>query len=176
MEVNKIKEIVCESGKKLLADGLVSGTWGNLSCRVDDKYMVITPSGIKYEDLIPADMILMRIDDLTYEGDQKPSSEKYIHANIYKARKDINAIVHNHSLYASIISAVSSEVQPYVSDMAMILGPSVKIASHEMSGSKELSEGVLTALEDRYAAIIAKPWSHLRRPGHGRSFYSMPYS
>jgi len=154
MDTKKAAELVCESGKRLLHENLVAGTWGNISCRIDDNHMVITPSGIKYEDLSSDDMVLVHMDDLSYEGNYKPSAETPIHVAIYKDRNDVNAIVHNHSLYASVIAASEKRVLPYLEDMAMILGPDVRVTEHAWTGSKELCEQVVAGLKDRFAVIL----------------------
>jgi L-fuculose-phosphate aldolase len=154
MDIYEARKLVCDSGKKLLKDGLVAGTWGNVSCRIDSERMVITPSGISYDELTPEDMVLMDLNDLSYEGKLKPSSEKGMHAAIYKAKKEVNGIIHTHSLYASIVAAKGVEVTPYVEDTAMILGSSVKVVKHAFTGSAELNNGVVAALDNRFAAIL----------------------
>lgn len=154
MDVLEARELICKSGQRLLRDHLVAGTWGNISCKLDDTYMIITPSGISYEDLKPEDMVMVNIETLEYEGKLKPSSESSIHAEIYKVYKDINAVVHNHSVNASIIAATGQKVRPYIADMAMILGPDVRSVEHAMPGSDKLRDGVIKALDGRYAAIL----------------------
>ena len=154
MDIEKAAKLVCESGKRLLKENLVAGTWGNISLRIDESHIVITPSGINYENLSPKDMVLINMDDLSYEGNLKPSGETPIHASIYKDRKEVNAIVHNHSLYASIIAASQKRVLPYIGDMAMILGPDVRVTEHAWTGSKELCEVAVKGLEDRFAVIL----------------------
>ena len=154
MDVLEARELICKSGQRLLRDHLVAGTWGNISCKLDDKHMIITPSGISYEDLRPENMVMVNIETLKYEGNLKPSSESSIHAEIYKVYKDINAVVHNHSVNASIIAATGQKVRPYIADMAMILGPDVRSVEHAMPGSDQLRDGVIKALDGRYAVIL----------------------
>lgn len=76
MELQKARELVIEAGKKLVETGLIARTWGNVSCRVNDKQFVITPSGRAYETLTPEEIVLVNIEDCSYDGDIKPSSEK----------------------------------------------------------------------------------------------------
>ena len=92
---------VCETAKKMYHSGLVAGTWGNISARVDDEYMVITPSGMDYDRLCPEDMVLVNMNTLEYEGRLKPSVETPIHAAIFKDRPEMNGIVHTHSPWAT---------------------------------------------------------------------------
>ena len=89
MDIMTAKETVITAGKRLVESGLIARTWGNVSCRVDDNSFVITPSGRSYETLTPDEIVLVKIDDLSYDGDVKPSSEKGIHAQAYKLRPEI---------------------------------------------------------------------------------------
>ncbi|NLA72225.1 MAG: class II aldolase/adducin family protein, partial [Clostridiales bacterium] len=94
MDILQAKELVIEAGKKLVETGLIARTWGNVSCRINDKQFVITPSGRPYETLTPDEIVLVNIDGLSYEGDIKPSSEKGVHAACYSHRKDVNFVIH----------------------------------------------------------------------------------
>ena len=80
MDELKAKELVIKAGLDLIENGLIARTWGNVSCRVDEKSFVITPSGRPYESLTPKDIVLCSVEDASYTGDIKPSSEKGIHA------------------------------------------------------------------------------------------------
>ena len=102
MDVLLAKETVVRAGRELVKEGLIQRTWGNVSCRISDSEFVITPSGRDYLSLTPDDIVTVRIDDLSYEGDIKPSSEKGIHAMCYQLRDDVNFVIHTHQTYASI--------------------------------------------------------------------------
>ena len=91
----KVAQIeVCETAKKMSSSGLVAGTWGNISARVDDEYMVITPSGMDYDRLFPEDMVLVNMKTFEYEGKLKPSVEVPVHAAVYLDRETVNGIIH----------------------------------------------------------------------------------
>lgn len=154
MDTIEIQRLVADSGKRLLAEGLVVGTWGNISHRIDSERMAITPSGVSYEELTREKIVIVNVDDLSCEGALQPSTETNMHAAIYKAKNEVNAIVHSHSLYASIVAAKGGEVPPYIEDMAQVIGPSIKVASHALTGTPELADGVLKALDNRYGAIL----------------------
>lgn len=100
-----LREALVRCGKALVEKGLVQGTWGNISVRLDEKYMLTTPSGLDYMRLTPDDMVKVDIDTLKYEGDKKPTSEKGLHGAIYKNREDIGAVIHTHSKYCSVFAA-----------------------------------------------------------------------
>jgi len=97
------RNLVIKAGLELVKTGLIARTWGNISARISDKEFIITPSGRAYEDLKPEDLVKMKAEDLSYEGDIKPSSEKGIHAIAYILRADVNFIIHTHQLYATAI-------------------------------------------------------------------------
>ncbi|HMB20831.1 MAG TPA: class II aldolase/adducin family protein, partial [Spirochaetota bacterium] len=73
------KQVVCDAGRRLLKEGLVARTWGNISARVDGNTFVITPSGRTYEELTTDDIVTVTIEDLAYDSHIKPSSEKGLH-------------------------------------------------------------------------------------------------
>ena len=149
------KSVVCEAGKRLLRENLVSGTWGNLSLRMDDENMIITPSGKPYELLSPEDMVRVNYHTLSWEGESKPSSELKLHAAIYLDRKDVNAVIHTHQPNASTVAAARREVPPILDDMAQIIGPSVRVAAYALPNTKKIVRKTLRALSGRNAALMA---------------------
>jgi L-fuculose-phosphate aldolase len=153
--IQEAREKVCDSGKQLLRSGLVSGTWGNISLRVNDDYIVITPSGRDYEMLTPDEMVLVNIQDLSYEGNIKPSSESGLHAEVYKSRKEIRAVIHTHSQSVCTVAATRREVPPLLDDMVQIIGPSVRVSGYALSGTEKLTRNVVKALQGRNAALLA---------------------
>jgi L-fuculose-phosphate aldolase len=73
--VSYARSAVCEAGKRLLREGLVNGTWGNISLPIDNEIMVIALSGMPYEILSPEDMVVVNYKTLAWESENKPSSE-----------------------------------------------------------------------------------------------------
>ena len=104
MNINEAKDIVIKAGRELVAQGLIARTWGNVSQRVNENTMAITPSGRDYLSLKREDIVLVNIETLEYEYDVKPSSEKGVHAACYK-NKDVNFVIHTHQECASVISS-----------------------------------------------------------------------
>jgi L-fuculose-phosphate aldolase len=153
--VDDIKQQVITAGKRLLAEGLVSRTWGNVSIRLDDKLMAITPSGRSYEELTVNDIVLVNYLNSEYEGSIKPSSEKELHCEIYKTRKNINAVIHTHQMNASTVAVARREVPPILDDMAQIIGPSVRVADYALPSTKKIVKNTLKALNGRMAALMA---------------------
>ena len=157
MDILQAKEIVIKAGHELLKAGLIVRTWGNISCRIDDKSFVITPSGKAYDTLTPDDIVLVNIADLSYEGDVKPSSEKGIHASCYELRPDMNFVIHTHQKNASVVSTLGIDINRVPEDYAAIIGKDVPCASYGLPGQPKLREGVIGAVKrSESKAVIMK--------------------
>lgn len=154
-KIKKAKQIVCDAGRQLLERGLVEGTWGNCSLRIDEKKMAITPSGRRYEDLTWKDIVIMDYHTLTVEGDIRPSSEKKLHARIYQTRGKIQAVIHTHQPNASTVAAARRDLPPILDDQAQILGPSVRCAAYALPNTKKIVQTTVKALKGRFAALMA---------------------
>lgn len=157
MDIMLAKELVIKAGHELIETGLIARTWGNISCRISDTQFVITPSGRAYETLTPEEIVLVNIEDLEYEGEIKPSSEKGIHAACYKLRPEVNFVIHTHQVNASIVSALGMDINNVDGENASIVGNNVPIASYGLPGTKKLRKGVIDAItrSDSKAAVMA---------------------
>ena len=150
-----LREALVEFGNKLVSEDLVQGSWGNLSARLDEHTMLVTPSGIDYGDLHPADMVRVNIDTLEYGEDElKPTSEKGLHASIYKNRKDVNAIIHTHSTYCSVYAACEKDL-PLKGAVAEVFGPVVRVAGYGFAGTKKLADNTARAVGSGMGAIMS---------------------
>lgn len=147
-ELQEARELVIRAGLELLESGLIARTWGNISARISDTQFVITPSGRAYEDLTPDQIVITNIEDCSYEGSVKPSSEKWIHADAYKLRPEVNFVIHTHQNYASALSILGDTVLevPKASSFEALLGPVVPTAGYGPNGSQELSQNVIEAI------------------------------
>lgn len=146
---------VCETAKAMSESGLTAGTWGNISGRIDDTYMVITPSGLDYAKLVPEQMVIVNMKTQEYEGGLKPSIEAPIHSKILLGRPGVNGVVHTHSTNALTVAATRKGIPPICDDQVQILGGDVRCAAYTMPGSQEMAESVYEALEGRAGALIA---------------------
>lgn len=157
MDILQAKELVVKAGKEVVASGLIARTWGNISMRVSENQFVITPSGRAYETLTPDEIVLMNINDLTYEGDIKPSSEKGIHAEAYKLRPEVNFVIHTHQMQASVIGALGFDINTVSEKSAKIVGNDVPLASYGLPGTGKLRKGVVEAIKrtDSKAILMA---------------------
>ena len=157
MDIMQAKETVIRAGHELIAAGLIARTWGNISCRISDTQFVITPSGRAYETLTPEEIVLVNIEDLEYEGEIKPSSEKGIHAACYKLRPEVNFVIHTHQVNASIVSALGMDINNVEGENAQVVGTNLPIASYGLPGTKKLRKGVIDAItrSNAKAAVMA---------------------
>jgi L-fuculose-phosphate aldolase len=153
--LDRIREEIIQGGCRLLREGLVARTWGNISIRVDETYMLITPSGRTYEDLGPDDIVLVDYHSSKHEGNIKPSSEKELHCEIYRTRKEVHAVIHTHQMNASTVAAAHREVPPILDDMAQVIGPSVRVADYALPSTKKITKRTVRALKGRNAALMA---------------------
>lgn len=156
MDINKAKKSVLSAGIKLLESGLIVRTWGNVSCRVDEESFVITPSGRSYFSLTADDLVQVKIRDLSYQGEIKPSSEKGIHAAVYELFPEINFVIHTHQENASVIAATGLK-RIKIGGKYPALGDEVICADYALPSTKALCKKVRKALVDaKGKAVIMK--------------------
>ena len=155
MDIREARKIVCSSGQRLVREGLIARTWGNVSIKVNDRQMIITPSGRKYDELTPEDMVLVDIYTLKYEG-IKPSSELKLHCEIYKTRPHIRSVIHTHQMYASIVAAAQKDVQVINPEHQRILGGKViRSAPYALPNSRAITVDTAKAIGSSNAALMA---------------------
>jgi L-fuculose-phosphate aldolase len=143
------------AGRRLLAEGLVARTWGNVSVRAGAEHMLITPSGRAYEGMAPEDIVPVNLRTGAYDGPLKPSSEGKLHAEIYRTRSEIQAVIHTHQMNASTVAAARREVPPILDDMVQIIGPSVRVADYALPSTNKIVRVTVKALRGRMAALMA---------------------
>jgi L-fuculose-phosphate aldolase len=136
---------------RMQADELTVGTSGNLSIR-SGNLIAITPSGAAYDDLTPEAICVIDLDGEHVEGDLEASSEVPMHTTVYR-HTDAKAVVHTHPLYASTLSALITELPP-IHYMIALLGGPVRVAPYATFGSRELAENSITAMRDRFGALL----------------------
>ena len=133
--------------------GLNRGTSGNVSARHDAE-LLLTPSGLPYEQMLPEDIVAMRFDG-TWTGRLQPSSEWRLHRDILATRAEVNAVVHTHATFATTLSCLALEVPAFHYMIAVAGGRSLRCAPYATFGTQELSDHALRALEDRKACLLA---------------------
>lgn len=152
----ELRRGIIEAARRMNATGLNQGTSGNISARYQDR-MLITPSGVPYDDLEPADITGLPLEGEygAWEGRLKPSSEWRFHLDITLARPEVGAIVHAHSTYATTLACCRKDIPACHYMMAAAGGPTIRCSSYATYGTKELSLAALEALEGRTCCLLA---------------------
>lgn len=146
MRVFKAKNDVIRAGIELSESGLIARTWGNVSSRTSDNEFVITASGRNYLTLTPEEVIQVKIDDLSYDGKIKPSSEKKVHREIYRLKEDAGFVIHTHQSNASAVSAMGLKEVRFKKEYPGI-GNRVLCAGYGLPGTKTLCKNTAEAIE-----------------------------
>jgi L-fuculose-phosphate aldolase len=146
------RERVAASARRLAADGLVTGTAGNVSVRAGEM-VAVTPTGARLDEVTAQQVAVVGLDGALLEGELAPSSELGLHLGIYR-RGDAAAVVHTHSPFATALACVIDEL-PVVHYQTLGLGGPIRVAPYATFGTPELAALTLTALEGRSAALMA---------------------
>ena len=141
-DIQEAKELVVKAGKELIEKGLIARTWGNVSARISDTQFVITPSGRAYEDLTPDEIVVVNIEDCSYEGEIKPSSEKGVHAAAYRHHPTVDFVIHTHQKAATIVSITGMTITNVYDEFRDVLGDTVPCAAYAMSTTDSLRKKV----------------------------------
>lgn len=148
-------EDLIKYGKQLTAHNLTKGTGGNLSIyKHERELMLITPSGVPYDELCPADLVVTDKEGNIVSGRLKPSSEWQMHLALYAARKDMQAVIHAHTTYATIFALLRESI-PATHYMIAIAGGEVRCADYATFGTETLAANAVKALGDRQAVLLA---------------------
>lgn len=148
---------VLSAGLSILNSGLVIGPWGNISMIIpEDEVVVITPTGgLEYTEIEPDDIPILDYEGNTIEGNTRPSVETPLHLAIYKARPDVQAIIHTHSVFCTAMAVARKPIPAVSEDLIFSVGGAVDVAPYKRPGSAELAEVVVEALKDKNAVLLA---------------------
>ena len=116
--------------------------------------MVIKPSGVRYEQLRPEDMVVVDLEGRVVEGTLKPSSDTQSHLYIYRHRPDVGGIVHTHSPYATAFAALGRPIPVVLTAMADEFGGPIPCGRFALIGSEAIGEAVLEAIGDSSAVLL----------------------
>ncbi|MBV9530121.1 MAG: class II aldolase/adducin family protein, partial [Bradyrhizobium sp.] len=155
-EEQELRAAIIAKCRWMNASGLNQGTSGNISARYEDK-MLITPSAIPYEAMLPEMIASMPINASYGEwtGPLRPSTEWRFHLDILRARPDVGSVVHTHSTYATVLAIARRSIPACHYMMAAFGGNDIRCAGYARYGTKELSELAVAALEGRNGCLLA---------------------
>jgi L-fuculose-phosphate aldolase len=147
------KEIIA-TALEMSRSGLSPGRSGNVSCRFKDG-MLITPSGRRYDETDPDDIVFVAADGSVPKRQLKPSSEWHFHLAVYKERPDAEAVVHAHSTHATVLACAHKPIPAFHYMVGVAGGDDIPCAPYATFGSEELARHVARVLKDRDACLLA---------------------
>jgi L-fuculose-phosphate aldolase len=150
-----VHDDVLAAAKDMLNLGLTAGTSGNVSGRLDDGSVVITPSSIPYDEMVLADLVVIDMAGEVVEGTRSPSSEKLVHLACYKRFPEVGSVIHAHPVYASMFALARQPIPSAIDEFAVYVGGDVPVADYAMTGTSELGENVADCLGSVGSALLA---------------------
>ncbi len=148
------RKTVIATSLRMSETGLSPGRSGNVSCRWKDG-MLITPSGMAYDALKPKDVVFVKGDGSTPPKSRKPSSEWQFHLAAYGVRDDIGAVVHTHSMHATVLAAAHQPIPAFHYMVAIAGGDDIPLVPYATFGTKDLADHLERALAKRNACLMA---------------------
>lgn len=156
MRETELRQSIIDHCRGMNASGLNQGTSGNISVRFGER-MLLTPSAIPYADMTPDMIVSMPIHGEygAWEGPKKPSTEWPFHLDILRARPEVNAVVHTHAMFSTILSIARKPIPAVHYMIAAFGGPNIRVSDYARYGTKALSDNVIAGLEGRSACLLA---------------------
>jgi L-ribulose-5-phosphate 4-epimerase len=149
------KKQIVDTAQRLTQKGYLMATGGNLSTRIAGQAaFAITPSNYDYMKMVPEDICVLDFELKMLEGSRKPSVETAMHAAIYLARPDVNAIVHTHQAYVSTLALINVSIPALFDEQSRFLGRSVEIIPYAPSGTGLLRNTIAKHVRDHNNAYI----------------------
>ena len=149
------RKLIVEAGLRMLRSDLTVETWGNISARDPETRLVyLTPSAMRYDIIGEDDIVVAKSDGTVVESIRKPTIEMELHLGIYRARPDVNAVVHTHPIYSQVFAVLREDIPPVIDEAAQILGGVVRCAAYALPGSPELAKNCVEAIGEKGRACL----------------------
>jgi len=150
-----LKVDIIEKCRLLEKTGYFISTWGNISIRVPEGF-IVTPSRIPYSELQPDDLVVVSPKGEVIEGHRLPSSEAELHRAVLNKRQDVGAIIHSHSGYSTALACLNLPIPPIVEDLVQIIGGQVNCTRYVPAGQHlKLAEEAANRIGDSNAVLLA---------------------
>lgn len=155
MEEARGRQLLVDTGKKLLETGLVARTWGNVSCRLDEENIVITPSGLDYTKTREEDIVRMNLATGEWQGIHKPSGERRVHIAAYQVFSEVSFVIHTHQTYASALGLAGFNSLDITEEEKERLG-GIMEADYGLPGTGKLTDAVRRVLLSGAKVVLMK--------------------
>lgn len=154
-KMQQMRQDVARRSLEAYRAGLFAGTSGNMSVFLrEEGLMLITPSGVRYEKMRPCDVVAMRLDGAVVSGSCAPSSEWRMHAAVYRAFSQVNAVFHTHSPHATAFAVVHRPIPATLIEMHFFLGGDVPCAAYARPGTDAVGENAAAVLEGKGGCLL----------------------
>ncbi|RLC43683.1 MAG: class II aldolase/adducin family protein [Candidatus Coatesbacteria bacterium] len=154
-QVHIARTQICEIGRRMYAKGFIASNDGNISIKIDNRRLLITPAGVSKGFLEPDDIIMCDMSGEVIAGTSKPSSEIKLHLEVYRKRDDVGAVVHAHPPYATGFAVARIPLTICILPEVVISIGSIPLASYATPSTDELAEVVSPHLEKNNAILLA---------------------
>ncbi len=159
MSDTELREQLVRFARQMISTGLVRGTSGNVSTREPGAdQALVTPSGVDYDTMRPEDAVLVDLTGQPVTAGMKPSVDTPIHVAIYRARPDVGAVIHTHSIYAAAFSTLGHEIPPLITESAGYIGGAVRVMHYVPPAQADTGDLVAAGLGRDRAVLL---------PNHG---------
>jgi L-ribulose-5-phosphate 4-epimerase len=159
MSERELREQLVGFARQMISTGLVRGTSGNVSTREPGAdQALVTPSGVDYDTIRPEDVVLVDLTGRPVTTGMKPSVDTPIHVAIYRARPDVGAVIHTHSIYAAAFSTLGREIPPLITESAGYVGGAVRVMQYVPPARTDTGDAVAAGLGQDRAVLL---------PNHG---------
>ena len=153
--LDELRAEICRLHAELPRNNLVAWTSGNVSGRDPETgFVVIKPSGIRYEDLTPESMCVVNLEGKVIEGKNKPSSDTFAHVYVYRHRPDVNGIVHTHSTFATAWAAVGKPIPAVLTAICDEFGGPIPVGEYAKIGGDEIGQEILRSIGSSTAILM----------------------
>jgi L-fuculose-phosphate aldolase len=150
-----VRQDVLDTAKELLHKGLVEGTSGNVSGRMPDGTVCMTPSSIAYETMTLEDLVITDLEGNVLEGERAPTTEKALHLACYRAYGEVGGVIHSHARFATMFALVREPIPACIEEFVVYIGGDVPVCEYRTTGTDELGDEVARHLKARSAALLA---------------------
>ena len=154
-DLDHLKQLICDVGKQMYQRGLVAGTDGNVSLRLNDEHVLCTPTMLCKGFMRPADICLVDFSGNQLAGSRKRSSEVLLHLEILKARKDVHGVVHCHAPHATAFAVTGKPIPRAVMPEAEFFLGEVPTAPYETPGTLAFAQTILPFVQRTNACLLA---------------------
>lgn len=150
-----VENELLDTARAMLHKGLVEGTAGNISARLPDGNIVMTPSSVPYDTMTLDDLVVVDLANNVVKGTRAPTTEHALHLACYRSYEEVGAVMHSHAKHASMFALIHEPIPAVIEEFVVYVGGDVPVCDYKLTGSDELGEEVAKRLDATSAALMA---------------------